>query len=371
MNEFSQSNEAWQAFWDGITPETEIRMWDFYGLRPWILKYIPRRGKVIEAGCGLGRYVFYLRKLGIDIDGIDFHVPTMKSVKAWADQKGLFPRFVAGNVRQLPYQENSISGYLSLGVMEHFVEGPKAALDQVYRVLRPGGIAIITTPSVSFSILYKQIKKQIKTLVSPFIKRYRSKPTPFFQYWYRPGQLRRFVKEANLYPVGANGADLLYAFYELGGFRGDRIKKNRVISWFCNTFENTFVSNIGAQSVTVSLKVEELMYCFLCGEFSAEKGSLKDFDVPICRRCASNRLSAFYRRYRRPRFNLPYTIAPPYCGIKKKNCEYCGATYETDPLFEDFGFSRDVCQTCLIRPDVNLILSNRFVKPIWRDRVIF
>ncbi len=76
-----QDKESWKESWKKLTVEQEIRMWDYYGLRPWILKYVPRFGKVIEAGCGLGRYVFLLHRLGIDIEGIDFSDETINEVK--------------------------------------------------------------------------------------------------------------------------------------------------------------------------------------------------------------------------------------------------------------------------------------------------
>jgi len=32
--------------------------------RPYILKYMPKNGKIIEAGCGLGRFVIHLMEIG-------------------------------------------------------------------------------------------------------------------------------------------------------------------------------------------------------------------------------------------------------------------------------------------------------------------
>ena len=77
-----QDDKIWRNSWDLVSPESEIRKWDFYGLRPWILKYTPRNGKVLEAGCGLGRWNFYLSNLGIDIEGLDFSGETINSLKA-------------------------------------------------------------------------------------------------------------------------------------------------------------------------------------------------------------------------------------------------------------------------------------------------
>lgn len=82
-NNIGQKQEVWDNEWGGLTPESEIQMWDFYGLRPWILKFTPRHGKIVEAGCGLGRYNFYFSRMGIDIEGVDFSKPTVEYLNSW------------------------------------------------------------------------------------------------------------------------------------------------------------------------------------------------------------------------------------------------------------------------------------------------
>ncbi len=62
-------------------------MWYFYGIRPWILKYARRSGKLVEAGCGLGRYVFLLNKLGINIEGLDFSEEIIQKLENWKQKK--------------------------------------------------------------------------------------------------------------------------------------------------------------------------------------------------------------------------------------------------------------------------------------------
>ena len=57
-----KKTKVWENFWEGLTSVSEIQMWDYYGGRQWVTKYAPRFCKVIEAGCGAGRYNFYLQR---------------------------------------------------------------------------------------------------------------------------------------------------------------------------------------------------------------------------------------------------------------------------------------------------------------------
>jgi len=120
----------------------------------YILKYLPKSGKIVEAGCGLGRYVKNLSERGYNIEGIEYSEETVRMVK----EKDAALKVIQADVLKMPYQTNSIDGIISLGVVEHFVLGPHEALREMYRVLKPEGIAIITVPSLSF---IRQIKRHL------------------------------------------------------------------------------------------------------------------------------------------------------------------------------------------------------------------
>ncbi len=51
-----------------------------------------------------------------------------------------------GDVHALPYADNTFGGYLSFGVLEHFEAGMAQPLAEAYRVLKPGGILVLTIP---------------------------------------------------------------------------------------------------------------------------------------------------------------------------------------------------------------------------------
>jgi SAM-dependent methyltransferase len=105
-------------------------------------KHLPKGGRVIEAGCGRGQYVAALRALGYDAIGIDFAEPLVAGIKR---AKPSLPVEV-GDVRALPFPDGNFDAYISLGVVEHFWEGPELILAEARRVLKSGGLIIISVP---------------------------------------------------------------------------------------------------------------------------------------------------------------------------------------------------------------------------------
>lgn len=108
-----------------------------------IKHYVPKDLPVLEAGCGLSHIVMSLKARGYEVRGVDYDntvVTFINEVLPNLDVK-------VGDVRSLDDVSNASLGcYLSLGVVEHFAEGPEAVLAEAKRVLHPRGIALISVP---------------------------------------------------------------------------------------------------------------------------------------------------------------------------------------------------------------------------------
>jgi SAM-dependent methyltransferase len=109
------------------------------------IHYLPKEGVILEAGCGTGQYVAALRARGFNVEGIDYAPETIRTIKA------IDPTLKVrqGDIFSIDRPDGYYSGYVSIGVLEHNFAGPMAGLGEAHRVLRAGGIAVITVPQLN------------------------------------------------------------------------------------------------------------------------------------------------------------------------------------------------------------------------------
>jgi SAM-dependent methyltransferase len=138
-------------------------------------------GFVLEAGCGLGRYVRYFHQQGWPAVGLDYTISSLARVHDFDDTLQL----TGGDVRRLPFASETFAAYVSLGVVEHFedIAQRDRALSEAWRVLRPGGLAFVAVPH------------------QHLISRLRGKPPEeseglFYQYLLTPDEAREMLADA-------------------------------------------------------------------------------------------------------------------------------------------------------------------------------
>lgn len=147
---YDSTRQAWRDIWlQHSNFEVELAVMEYPRSQEVLDAYLPflaKDGLILEAGCGLGQVVYYLRRRGYNVAGVDY-VPQALDPNI-ARQFGL--PLMAADVHQLPYVTNSLDGYLSFGVVEHFEQGPVPALREAFRVLKPGGVLVLTVPHPNF-----------------------------------------------------------------------------------------------------------------------------------------------------------------------------------------------------------------------------
>lgn len=108
-------------------------------------KYLSSGSKVLEGGCGRGNHVYSLDKNGFQVIGLDSAQDTVSYLQE------RFPKldFRLGDITNLDLESNSIDGYWSLGVIEHFYDGYQDSLEEMRRVLKEDGYLFLTMPAMN------------------------------------------------------------------------------------------------------------------------------------------------------------------------------------------------------------------------------
>lgn len=102
---------------------------------------IGQRGPVWDLGCGPGQTTAYLHGLGVSAAGLDLS-PRLVA-QARAGHPGL--SFRQGNMLALDFPDGSVAGAVAFYAIVHFTAGQvETAFREVLRVLRPGGLFLLT-----------------------------------------------------------------------------------------------------------------------------------------------------------------------------------------------------------------------------------
>lgn len=113
------------------------------------LRLLPRRRfhKALEIGYGSGAVQLALSGATADLHGIDLDADPA-AANALLAAAGRTATLRQGNVLDLPYESETFDLVVSFSVFEHLYEYPRA-LDQVVRVLAPGGLFLLGMPAVN------------------------------------------------------------------------------------------------------------------------------------------------------------------------------------------------------------------------------
>lgn len=111
-------------------------------------KYIKLEDRILDIGCGAGRTTINLYKNGYkNIEGLDLSEELIKYANNYCNKFKLDIKFIVGNAMDLQYPDNSfdvvIFSYNGMMCIPGY-KNRKKVLEEVYRILKPGGIYIFT-----------------------------------------------------------------------------------------------------------------------------------------------------------------------------------------------------------------------------------
>lgn len=112
-------------------------------LKAYVLAAELVNGNLLEVGCGEGRGIDLLLPRVTQYTAIDKIVPVIGELT----RKYPTAKFYSGNIPPLSvFADNSFDSIVSFQVIEH-IEDDNLFLKEIQRVLKPGGIALLTTPN--------------------------------------------------------------------------------------------------------------------------------------------------------------------------------------------------------------------------------
>jgi len=224
LKDEGQRGGFWEEYWYKVG--TQIKQVEKDPVTAIARKWIEDMGeerkhpRILDGGCGSGRYLIYFGELGYDMIGADFStnaVATAKKIDANL-------KVVQATVLDLPFAACSFDYYLSFGVLEHFIDGPEQGLKEAYRVLKKGGMLFLSVP-------YMSNLRLLEERLYPFIRKIQNKPreakTTFYEYMFTKGELVSIL--------GSLGFEVLKDYplnQELGLLRAlPFTRKNRILNY--------------------------------------------------------------------------------------------------------------------------------------------
>ncbi|MCW2832339.1 MAG: class SAM-dependent methyltransferase [Nocardioides sp.] len=118
---------------------------DRLGLRP--------GERVLDMGCGAGRHAFEMYKRGADVTAFDQDADELAVVREWfgaMKEAGEVPAGAEADTKEgdalaLPFADGEFDRVVAAEVLEH-IPADIAAIEELVRVLRPGGTMAVSVP---------------------------------------------------------------------------------------------------------------------------------------------------------------------------------------------------------------------------------
>src|SRR5262245_20801500 len=154
-------------------------------------EYLGRGGmRVLESGCGTGRWMAFFERLGNRAYGLDDSWGPLRVAREHDPHMNL----VRADALHSPFRDNSFDAAFSSYVAEHFEEGPEVLFREIHRVLKPNGLFLVVVP---FNNSFRRL------VVNPTLRMFyalwkvRGKELGFTEFRYRKQEMDGFLRRTS------------------------------------------------------------------------------------------------------------------------------------------------------------------------------
>ncbi len=214
---------AWEKNWQEVSMKDVLEIFSYERVKKQMALFarvLPKGEKILEGGCGLGPYLIRLRQLGYDVEGIDYNEGPIRKLLAYDPTLPV----KVGDVTAVPYPDETFGGYMSLGVIEHFTEGPEKAIREANRVLKPGGVFVVAVPTRNILMDLKAPLLWVKSW--KWLRRLFKKPEEnhYWEQYFKRKDLVRYLETGGFEVSEIHALDHSHTLVFFSGFFRDKKK---------------------------------------------------------------------------------------------------------------------------------------------------
>jgi SAM-dependent methyltransferase len=156
--------------------------------------YYQEIGRILEAGCGLGRWVVWLRRRGYPVIGFDLSHDALTTLHTHAPDVPA----ARADLFAIPVADATFDAVISMGVVEHAQDGPLRALRELRRVARPGAVMLLSVP---FNNPFRRLVFNHVLRAAAAVFRHRGRALEFAEYRFDRREIARFLTMSRFEPL--------------------------------------------------------------------------------------------------------------------------------------------------------------------------